>query len=325
MKNLLLWLTLSSFFASCNIYSGYVKKQAEVFEEAGMERFEKISDRPGELFSGETYIEFKTVYMTGPERFDSTKKNLLLIHGYQGGAIAQWSPNVEELSKHFNIVAPDLNCHGNTYFSSDYSIEMQVDMVNEMLQFNKEKWANENLIVIGGSYGGLVGARFAEKYPEKVSAYVSLDGLTGCYNRSFTDSVAQSVGVPNAVALLNPTTGKELKKLASLEKPMHTPSFILNQVVEQHFKVQREHKIALLEYLNKHESELNNHTFQWKCPVYLVWGENDKIIPLSSANCLKQKYQIPEDHVFVYPKTGHIPNMQNPKAFNKWVIDTFSN
>jgi pimeloyl-ACP methyl ester carboxylesterase len=158
-----------------------------------------------------------------------------------------------------------------------------------------------------------------------VKAYVSYDGLTGCFNKVFTDSIAMSVGAKDAIALLNPTTGKELKKLASLEKPVRIPSFILNQVAEQHFKVRRLSKIALLEYLNNHEAELNNHTFQWKCPVYLVWGGNDKIIPLSTANCLKQKYQIPDDRVFVYPKAGHIINMQNPKAFNKWVIETFSN
>ena len=324
MKNSLLWLAITAFFASCNLYSVHVKKQTRVFEEAGMKEYVKSFERQG-VTIGETYFEFMTFYMTSPERFDSKKKTLLLIHGYQGGAIAQWSPNVEELSKHFNIIAPDLNCHGRTYLSSDFSIEMQVGIVNEMLLFSKEKWANENLIVIGSSYGGLVGARFAEKYPNKVSAYVSYDGLTGCFNKAFTDSIANSVGAKDAVALLNPTTGKELKELASLEKPIHIPSFILNQVAEQHFSVGRDKKIALLNYLNEHEAELNKHTFQWKCPVYLVWGENDKIIPLSTANCLKQKYQIPDDHVFVFPKAGHILNMQNPKAFNKWVIDTFSN
>ena len=324
MKNSLLWLAITVFFASCNLYSVHVKRQTRVFEEAGIDRFEKVEDRYGATLE-EIYIDFKAVYMTNQEHFDATKKTLLLIHGYQGGAIAQWSPNVKELSKYFNIIAPDLNCHGRTYFSSDYSIEMQADLVNEMLQFNNEKWANENLIVIGSSYGGLVGARFAEKYPEKVKAYVSYDGLTGCFNKAFTDSVAMSVGAKDAVALLNPTTGKELKELASLEKPIHIPSFILNQVAEQHFSVGRDKKIALLNYLNEHEAELNKHTFQWKCPVYLVWGENDKIIPLSTANCLRQKYQIPDDRVIVFPEAGHIINMQNPKAFNKWVIETFSN
>jgi len=324
MKNLLLWLILSACFASCNYYSVYVKQQAKNFEEAGLVRYGLSEEIPGVTLD-ETHFEFKTVYMTNPEPVDSKKQTLLLIHGYQGSAISQWSPNVEELSKYFNIIAPDLNCHGSTYFRSDYSIEMQVDLVNELLLINKEKWANENLIVIGSSYGGLVGARFAEKYPEKVSAYVSLDGLTGCFNRAYTDSVARSVSAKDAVALLNPTTANEVRKLTSLDKPNRVPGFILNQVAEQHFKVRRLSKIALLDYLNSHELELNNHTFQWNCPVYLVWGENDKIIPLSAANCLKKKYQIPEDHVFVYPKTGHIPNMQNPKAFNKWVIDTFSN
>ncbi len=324
MKKFLLWLVLPALFASCNLYSVHVKKQEKIFEESGMKKYVKSQRHQG-INQEESFFEFKTFYMTAPELVDSKKKTLLLIHGYQGGAIAQWSPNVQELSKHFNIVAPDLNCHGQTDFNSDFSIEMQADLVNEMLLFSNEKLANENLIVIGSSYGGLVGARFAEKYAEKVRVYVSYDGLTGCFNKAFIDSVALSVGARDAIALLNPTTGKELKKLASLEKPIHIPSFVLNQVAEQHFSVGRDKKIALLNYLNEHEAALNNHSFQWKCPVYLVWGENDKIIPLSTATCLKKKYQIPDDRVFIYPDAGHITNMQNPKAFNKWVIETFSN
>ncbi len=324
MKNSLLWLAITAFFASCNLYSVHVKKQTRVFEEAGMKEYVKSFERQG-VTIGETYYEFMTFFMTSPERFDSKKKTLLLIHGYQGGAIAQWSPNVEELSKHFNIIAPDLNCHGRTYLRSDFSIEMQVGLVNEMLLFSNEKWANENLIVIGSSYGGLVGARFAEKYAEKVSAYVSYDGLTGCFNKAFTDSIAITLGAKDALALLNPTTGKEVKKLISLEKPVRIPSFILNQVAEQHFGVQRENKIALLNYLNEHESELNAHRFKWSAPVYILWGRNDKIIPFKTAICLKEYYQIPDDRFVVYENTGHVMNMQNPKAFNKWVIETFSN
>lgn len=324
MKNSLLWLVITALFASCNLYSVYEKKQAEIFEEAGLKKYVKSQRQEG-ISTDAAFFEFKTFYMTAPELVDSKKKSLLLIHGYQGGAIAQWSPNVEELSKHFNIIAPDLNGHGQTDFNSDFSIEMQVDLVNEMLLFSNEKWANENLIVIGSSYGGLVGARFAEKYSEKVAAYVSYDGLTGCFNKNFTDSVAVSVGAKDAIALLNPTTGKELKKLASLEKPVHIPSFILNQVAEQHFSVQRDKKIALLNYLNAHESELNDHHFQWSTPVYILWGRNDKIIPFKTALCLKDQYHIPDNRFVVFENTGHVMNMQNPKAFNKWVIVTFSN
>lgn len=318
MKKTVIFVLLASIISSCNLYQNHALKQMKQLTSAGMTQYIEVLPNKS----------MKSVSVTNT--IDPKKKNLLLIHGYQGSSYAQWSANVEELSKHFNIIAPDLNYHGSTYFQSDFSVEMQADLVLELIQYCSRssgniELANQKFVVIGSSYGGLVGARFAEKYPESVSAYVSYDGLTGCFNKAFTDSIAMSVGAKDAIALLNPTSGIELKKLSSLEKPVRIPSFILNQVAEQHFMVQREHKIALLEYLNQHEAELNDHTFQWRCPVYLVWGENDKIIPLSTAKCLKQKYQIPEDRMFVYPKTGHILNIQNPKTFNKWVIETFSN
>jgi pimeloyl-ACP methyl ester carboxylesterase len=318
MKKMVIFVLLASIFSACNLYQNHALKQMKQLTSAGMTQYIEVLPNKNK----------KSVSVTN--KIDPNKKNLLLIHGYQGSSYAQWSSNVDELSKHFNIVAPDLNYHGSTYFQSDYSVEMQADLVHNLIEYCSKssgnfELTNQEFIVIGSSYGGLVGARFAEKYPESVSAYVSLDGLSGCFNKSFTDSVAQSHGISNAIALLNPTTGRQLRKLASLEKPVFVPNFILKQVAKEHFGVNREEKIELLEYLNNHEAELNNHIFQWKCPVYLVWGENDKIIPLSTAKCLKQKYQIPEDRVFVYPKTGHILNMQNPKAFNKWVIETFSN
>ena len=234
---------LMSLFASCNLYQKYVVKQMKQMNQAGLTNY------TGVFPNGKRSVSF-----TGT--FDQNKKNLLLIHGYQGSSYAQWSVNVEELSKHFNIVAPDLNYHGSTYLPSDFSIEMQSDLVKDLMQqisdyTGDSSVANAKYIVVGSSYGGLVGARFAEKYPERVSAYVSLDGLTGCFDRSFTDSVAVSAGAKDAVALLNPTTGKELKKLASLEKPVHIPNFILNQVAEQHFCTHRNEKIKLLNYLNE--------------------------------------------------------------------------
>ena len=122
MKNLLLWLALSSFFVSCNYYSVYEKKQAENFEKSGIKEYEKIFDGPDIMNLG-TYIEFKTIYMTSPVMFDSKKKTLLLIHGYQGGAIAQWSPNVEELSKYFNIPLSSIRLLFLTCFDSFHTVE----------------------------------------------------------------------------------------------------------------------------------------------------------------------------------------------------------
>jgi pimeloyl-ACP methyl ester carboxylesterase len=324
MRNSVSWLFCLIILQSCNFYSIHINKEKRQFNRAGIaHHLEVFTDS---LSTSEVEeIGTKSIFITKNRRYSIEKPTLLLIHGYQGGAIGQWWKNVSKLTRDFNIICPDLNYHGSTYFTSDYSIEMQVDLVHEMLDFTAASWAHQNLIVIGSSYGGLVASRFAEKYSERVDALVIYDGLSNCFNPAVTDSVAKSVGIPNTITLLNPSNGNQLRTLMSLDSPIKAPQFIVDQIVEFHFKRNRSEKIQLLEYLNKHETEFNSHNFTWKCPVYLLWGQRDKIIPLETAHCLSKKYSIPENRLFVYPGVGHVLNIQDHKAFNKWVIDTFSN
>jgi pimeloyl-ACP methyl ester carboxylesterase len=324
MKNIIGWLFFLILFESCNFYSIHIRKEERQFNRAGIIHHVEVFNDTLSTSESEQ-IGVKSVFITENMRYNSEKPTLLLIHGYQGGAIGQWWNNVSKLTRNFNIICPDLNYHGSTYFASDFSIEMQVDLVHEMLDFTASSWAHENLILIGSSYGGLVASRFAEKYAGQVKALVIYDGLSNCFNPAFTDSVAQSIGMSNAIKLLNPSNGNELRTLMSLDAPIKAPQFIFDQIAEFHFKRNRSEKIQLLEYLNRNEKEFNGHYFDWKCPVYLLWGQRDKIIPLESARCLSKKYSIPEDRIFVYPEIGHVLNIQDHKAFNKWVIDTFSN
>jgi pimeloyl-ACP methyl ester carboxylesterase len=324
MRNGIIWLFCLVILESCNFYSVHMNKEERQFNRAGIKHHVEVFT-DSIATSEEERIGSKSIFITKNKRYSNEKPTLLLIHGYQGGAIGQWWKNVSKLTRDFNIICPDLNYHGSTYFTSDFSIEMQVDLVHEMLDFTASSWAHENLIVIGSSYGGLVASRFAEKYSEQVKALVIYDGLSNCFNPAFIDSVAKSVGIPDAITLLNPSNGNELKTLMSLDAPIKAPQFIFNQLTEFHFKKNRSEKIQLLEYLNKHELEFNAHNFSWKCPVYLLWGERDKIIPLQTAHCLSKKYSIPENQIFVYPGIGHVLNIQDHKAFNKWVIETFSN
>jgi pimeloyl-ACP methyl ester carboxylesterase len=302
-----------TFFSSCNLYNWQQRRVERKMARLGIQRIEKKT---------ETGIE--NGFATTKERANSAKPTLLLIHGYHGGGLDQWSPNMPELTVHFNVVAPDLNYHGATKFNSDFSIEMQADLVHRFVLSLEDSILKENLIVIGSSYGGLVSARFCEKYANLVKAYVCYDGLSGCFNQATTDSVAQKHGIPSAVELLNPTNVKDLKTLAGLQNPVKAPNFILKIALKNHFMKNRSEKMQLLNYLNQNESELKSHAFLWPMPVYILWGENDQIISKQSAYCLKRIYQIPDDRFFMIPNAGHILNMENPKLFNQWVIDHFA-
>jgi pimeloyl-ACP methyl ester carboxylesterase len=302
-----------SLFSSCNLYHWQQRRVERKMVRCGIVGLSKVTSDGTE-----------NGYCTNKENLDVSKPTLLLIHGYHGGGLDQWSPNIPVLSKHFNIVAPDLNYHGKTKFASDFSIEMQADWVHRFIFSLEAPLLQNNLIVIGSSYGGLVSARFCEKYADQVKAYVCYDGLSGCFNKSTTDSIAQKHGVPNAFALLNPTTVKDLKTLAGLQNPVNAPNFILKIALDNHFMKNRNEKMELLNYLDRNESQLKSHKFEWTMPVYVLWGENDQIISKQSAYCLKRIYQIPDEQFFMIPNAGHILNMENPKVFNQWVIDRFA-
>jgi hypothetical protein len=52
-------------------------------------------------------------------------------------------------------------------------------------------------------------------------------------------------------------------------------------------------------------------------PVYVLWGEGDRLIPLSTGRGIMRRNNLPADHLIIIPKAGHGPNLEQPKAFAK--------
>jgi len=47
-----------------------------------------------------------------------------------------------------------------------------------------------------------------------------------------------------------------------------------------------------------------------KTPTLIIWGENDKLIPIENAQ--KFHADLPNDTLVVLEKTGHVPMEENP-------------
>lgn len=50
------------------------------------------------------------------------------------------------------------------------------------------------------------------------------------------------------------------------------------------------------------------------CPTLVVWGANDRLVPLRDADAFEQL--IPDARKLVYPDTGHVPMLELPARFN---------
>jgi pimeloyl-ACP methyl ester carboxylesterase len=50
------------------------------------------------------------------------------------------------------------------------------------------------------------------------------------------------------------------------------------------------------------------------CPTLIVWGEDDRIVPVDGAEAYEQA--IPGARKVILPDTGHVPMLERPEAFN---------
>jgi pimeloyl-ACP methyl ester carboxylesterase len=51
------------------------------------------------------------------------------------------------------------------------------------------------------------------------------------------------------------------------------------------------------------------------CPTLIVWGDEDKVIPVSDASVFEEL--IPNSHKVIFEDTGHMAMLERPDAFNQ--------
>src|SRR6185295_6043242 len=97
---------------------------------------------------------------------------LVLLHG-SNASLFTWEPWSKTLSDKFRVVSLDLPGHGLTGAvpSHDYSSKAMAVFVAEFA----DKLRLQKFALAGNSMGGGVAARFAEMYPQRISALILVD------------------------------------------------------------------------------------------------------------------------------------------------------
>ena len=103
-------------------------------------------------------------------RTDGSGAPLLFLHG--AGGLRGWDAFLAELAKDFTVYAP-----AHPGFETSTGIEHIDDMLDMVVYYNDllDALHLESVHVIGHSMGGMLAARFAMLYPDKITKLV-LDG-----------------------------------------------------------------------------------------------------------------------------------------------------
>ncbi len=238
---------------------------------------------------------------------DAEGTPILLIHGF-GGDCLGWLFNQEALSEGHTTYALDLPGHGGSSKNvGDGGLDVLVQAVVDFMEAQGIAKAH----LVGHSMGGAVSLAMAMRHGDKVASASLLApaGLGGDINMDFINGFIDQ---------------KRAKKLRGvLEMLVADPGMITGEMVEEVIKFKRLDGAA--EALGTLRDSLfgggAQKTFEAaqlsgiSVPLLAIWGEEDRILPVSQADALPDSAQVSR-----LAGTGHLPHMEKASEVNEAIL-----
>lgn len=241
------------------------------------------------------------------------KPALLMIHGFPLNS-NMWIPQIDDLANFARVIAPDLRGHGQSDpIPGPYSVKMLADDCASLLSYLN---VATPFVVCGLSMGGYVALEFYRQYSEHMAGLIltatqaKADSAEAKAKRDQTAETARKEGV-TAVAqamlpkLFAPETYEEDKELVDFVEGILEAASVDGVVG------------ALAAMRDRPDSTPS--LAEIDIPVLIIHGEKDQLISVAEAEAMAKA--IPNAHLVVIPDAGHLPNLEQPDAFNDAVID----
>lgn len=255
----------------------------------------------------------------------SNKQYLLLLHGMGANAASNWFKQIPYLSKHYNLIAPDLIYFGkSTSKSNDFSPEFQAKQINELM---RKLNITGPIHVMGFSYGGLVAAVYNQLFHDNVEKLIIIDGPVKYFSGQMADSCARFFGASGIAALLAPQTIKDFNSLkrAALSRNMPIPKGIKKKLIAHFFAPYVDIRKQQIDYLFRYQQRYQNYNYNFPSTSTLfVWGAKDGVVPLSVGKALNAAYPA-KSQLLVFKKAKHDAQFRYSKKLNKAIADFLKN
>jgi pyruvate dehydrogenase E2 component (dihydrolipoamide acetyltransferase) len=229
---------------------------------------------------------------------------VLLVHGF-GADLNTWMFTQPALAAGRRVVALDLPGHGGSAKEvGDGDAEGLTDAVEGALGALGIKRVH----LVGHSMGGAIAALAALWQPERVASLtlIAAAGLGPEINGSFVDGFVRA------------SRRRETSEILSLL--VYDPALISRAMVEDVLRYKRLDgvtaalmKIAEAWFAGGRQSlDLTGRITALAIPVQLVWGRNDRIIPVAHAEALAARLS-----VHIVDGAGHLPHMEKAAEVNR--------
>jgi pimeloyl-ACP methyl ester carboxylesterase len=249
---------------------------------------------------------------------------LLLIHGMAGSS-ETWRAVIPQLSKKYRVVAPDLLGHGlSAKPRSDYSLGAFAVLLRDLL----DELGVSRATVIGQSLGGGVAMQFAYQHPDYCQRLVLISSGGLGPDVGWTLRLLSAPGAELILPVIAPppvvNAGNKLRSWFSssgIQSPRGAEmwsaySSLADSKTRQAFlKTLR----SVVDYRGQSVSALNRLHLTSDLPTLVIWGDQDRIIPIEHGYAVRDAR--PGCRLEVLADVGHFPHVERPTEVAELIDD----
>ena len=236
---------------------------------------------------------------------------IILIHG-SNSHLQTWEDIVRLLGDRFRLISFDLPGHGMTGPSSsgDYSANGNIASAVKILDaagVDKAYW-------VGNSMGGWVSWRAGLAVPDRVSGLVLIDSSGARTGEKIKPYLGARLAQSTIGQWLLPQITPKFLVRSSLEENYAQPERLTDEIVTRYYDMLHfpGNRYATLERgKTPRQPELWNQVGSLDMPVLLLWGAQDRVIPVSHGEAFRKA--IPGSKLIVYEDAGHLPMEETPE------------
>ncbi len=240
----------------------------------------------------------------------NSKKTIVLLHGL-GASAERWLPIIPYLSPIYRVIAPDIIGFGYSDKPvTNYTIKFFIDFLSDLLgQLSIEK-----TMIIGSSLGGRISIEYAIHNPQNIEKMILVSPAINDESSPALQSYIQ--------AALHPTFEDAKKAFLMMENGKNIDDkFVIEFINRMKLPNSKMAFLASLIGLKK-EIPTQEKFARLVSPTLLIWGTEDKVIPISNAE--KFNGSVKNFQYYTMDGCGHVPFAEKPELFSKIAMNFLS-
>ena len=281
---------------------------------------------------------------------------ILFLHAFASAESLMTNIFQKEWEELYTVVHWDQRGTGKTFTKNPNAaptIELQLEDLHEIVLYLKEKYHKEKIILLGHSWGSVLGSIYIKRHPENVLYYIGtgqvisfLRGERAGYEKAMEialqkddvksqkklESIAKyPYGKPDNFI-------KECTLLRSVQQKYHlAPSkmsylpLMKAMVTSPIFQFSDLHAFFGAEKINSRlnteimDFDLEKESYEYSVPIYYVLGAADWQVHYVLAKDYFEKIDAPRKKLYMLKGSGHFTMEEKPKEFLEALLDIHAN